>query len=194
MKQGKLFILSGQSGVGKNTILKSIISNHPDFHRAVTFTTRNPRLNEVPGEDHYFVYRKKFQDMIDNNELLEWAEVNGELYGTPKDQVTKILSSGHNAIMEIDVQGATNVKKLFPQTTLIFIKYEPGDLEQIIRSRIKNDPSRSKVSEKEILRRIQTAKSEAEYEKFYDFTVLNPEGKIDQATSEVEKIIQEHIN
>ena len=156
--KGKLFIISGQSGVGKNTILKALQKNHPDFHRAITFTTRDPRPDEIPGEDHFFVYQEKFQEMIKNHELLEWAEVHGNLYGTPKDQIEKALNAGSNVLMEIDVQGGLQIKKIIPEMVLIFIKYEEGDLEKIIRSRIAHDPSREKMSEDEIARRIATAR------------------------------------
>src|SRR3990172_5354575 len=101
--KGKLFILSGQSGVGKNTILEAIKSAHPEFHRAVTFTTRDPRPNEIPGEDHFFVYQEKFDEMIKKGEFLEYAQTHGEWYGTPKEQINDALDKNKNVIMEIDV-------------------------------------------------------------------------------------------
>ena len=191
--KGKLFIISGQSGVGKNTILKALQKNHPDFHRAVTFTTRDPRPDEVPGEDHFFVYQEKFKEMIKNNELLEWAEVHGQLYGTPKEQIEKAIAAGCNVLMEIDVQGGLQIKKIIPETVLMFIKYEEGDLEKIIRSRIAHDPSRQNTTEEEILRRIATAKKEANFEKEYDYSVINPEGQPEQAIEQVENIIKKEI-
>ncbi len=191
--KGKLFIISGQSGVGKNTILKALQKNHPDFHRAITFTTRDPRPDEIPGEDHFFVYQEKFQEMIKNHELLEWAEVHGNLYGTPKDQIEKALNAGSNVLMEIDVQGGLQIKKIIPEMVLIFIKYEEGDLEKIIRSRIAHDPSREKMSEDEIARRIATARKEAGFEKDYDYSVINPEGQPEQAIEQIENIIKKEI-
>lgn len=191
--KGKLFILSGQSGVGKNTILKAILAKHPEFHRSVTFTTREQRPEEVPGEDHYFVYPEKFQEMIQNGEFLEFAEVHGEMYGTPKEQIVKALESGKNVLMEIDVKGATQIKEKNPEAVLIFVKYEPGDLQNLIRSRLKNDPARGQVSEEEIQTRIATARKEAMSEKYYDYSVVNPEGHPEQAISEVEKIISDKI-
>lgn len=190
---GKLFILSGQSGVGKNTILKAVLEKHPDFHKAVTFTTRDPRPGEVPGEDHFFVYPEKFQEMINNGEFLEYAQVHSEYYGTPKEQIEQVLNNGKNILMEIDVQGARQVKKLMPNATLIFIKYEEGDLETVIRRRIANDPNRRNMDNEEIQRRIQTAQKEAEYEKFYDYSVMNPEGQPEEAIEEVEGIIKKEI-
>ncbi|KKQ17107.1 MAG: Guanylate kinase [Berkelbacteria bacterium GW2011_GWB1_38_5] len=189
MNKGKLFVISGQSGVGKNTILKKILVNHPEFHRVVTFTTRDPRPNEIPGEDHFFVYPEKFKEMIENNEFIEYAKVHDEMYGTPKEQVEEVLNAGRNAIMEIDVQGTMQVKKILPEAVLIFIKYEEGDLEQSIRHRIKNDQERGETTEEEIRCRIVSAQKEAEYEKYYDHVVTNPEGKPDEAVKEIEKII-----
>ena len=191
--KGNLFILSGQSGVGKNTILKAIQEKHPDFHWAVTYTTREPRSEEIPGEDHFFVYRDKFEGMIKNDEFLEYAQVHGEMYGTPKEQIAQALNNTKSVIMEIDVQGATQVKKAMTEAVLIFIKYEPGNLEEIIRRRIQNDPKRGETTEEEIQTRIATAKKEAGYEKYYDYSVVNPEGHPEKAIKEVEKIIDNKL-
>ena len=189
---GKLFIISGQSGVGKNTILKGVLEKHPEIHRAVTFTTRQIRPQEIPGEDHFFVYEEKFQDMIKNDEFLEYAEVHGEMYGTPKEQINLALEQKKDVLMEIDVQGAKQIKEKMPEAKLIFIKFEPGNLEQIIRKRIINDPNRGKTKEEEIKRRLESAKKENRDEKYYDFYVNNPEGNPEKAIEEVSKIIKEN--
>lgn len=191
--KGKLFILSGQSGVGKNTILEAICSAHPDFWRAVTYTTRDPRPNEIPGEDHYFVYQEKFAEMIKSGEFLEYAQNHGQWYGTPKAQVDKALSDGKNVIMEIDVKGATQVKKVMPEAVLIFIKYSGDNIEVAIRNRFVHDPARQQITEEEIQTRIATAKKEAGYENDYQYAVVNPEGHPEQAIREVEKIIKENM-
>lgn len=189
MNKGKLFILSGQSGVGKNTILQAIMKKHPEFHRVVTVTTREPRLEEIPGKDHFFVYPEKFQEMIKNNEFLEYAQVHNQLYGTEKKQVEDVLEIGKSALMEIDVQGVAQIKKILPEAITIFLKYDQKNLEKIIRQRIENDHARGKTTEEEINRRIESAYKEAEYEKYYDYTVINPEGHPEKAIEEVEKII-----
>jgi guanylate kinase len=194
MAKVRLFILSGQSGVGKNSILERITAAHPDFFRVVTYTTRDARPNEVPGEDHYFVYPDKFNQMIKAGEFLEYAENHGQMYGTPKDQVVDALAKGKNVLMEIDVKGATQVKKMMPEAVLIFIKYDSGDLDKIIRSRFKNDPTRKEISEQEIQTRINTAKDEASYEKHYDYSVINAEGKLDEAVIEIETIIRKELS
>lgn len=190
--QGKLFILSGQSGVGKNTILKAILAEHPEIQRVVTFTDRDPRPEEIPGEDHYFIYKEKFNEMIKKGEFLEYAETHGNFYGTPKEQIDKVLKEGKKVIMEIDVKGAKNIKDKYHPVT-IFIKYDPGDIDRLIRHRLTNDPNRKGISEEEIQTRIATAKKEAEYEKDYDYAVVNPEGQPEKAILEVEKIIDQEI-
>lgn len=193
MNKGKLFILSGQSGVGKNTIMQAIIKNNPNFHRAVTFTTRKPRIGEVNGMDHFFTDDNTFEKMIINNEFLEYAKVHNLYYGTPKKQIVDALENGKNVIMEIDVQGAQQVKEKMPEMISIFIQYEPGEIDQLIRKRIANDPHRKNLNEDEIQQRIISAKEEAEYIKYYDYTVTNPEGHPEKAIGEVEKIIMENI-
>lgn len=190
--KGKLFILSGQSGVGKKTILFELLQRHPEFHHVVTYTTREARPNEVPGEDHFFVYPEKFEEMVQNGEFIEHTAVHGNLFGTPKEQIDKALKNGKNVLMEMDVNGVTNIKERYQPVT-IFLKYEVGNLEDLIRHRIKNDPARKATTEEEIQTRITTAKKEAEYEKDYDYAVVNPEGHPEQAIAEVEKIIKDNL-
>src|SRR3990167_2740995 len=131
--------------------------------------------------------------MIKNGEFLEYAKTHGEMYGTPKEQIEKALENEKNVLMEIDVKGARQVKKIMPETILIFIKYEGDNIDQVIRNRIKNDPSRGQTTEEEIQTRIATARKEAEYEKEYDYSVVNPEGRPEEAIEEAERIIQNEL-
>lgn len=193
MKQGKLFILSGQSGVGKNTILKALIENHPDCHRAVTCTTRERRDGEINGKDHFFIKENDFSEKMKSGYFLECAKVHHWHYGTPLEQITDALKGGKSVFMEIDVQGVAQIKEKMPDAVTIFIKFENGKVEKLIRKRILNDPSRKNVTEDEILKRIESAKNEAEYIKNYDFTVTNPEGHPEKAIEEIEKIITQNI-
>lgn len=193
MRKGKLFILSGQSGVGKNTIMKEVIKNHPNFHRAVTCTTREPRSNEVDGKDHIFLSDDDFQNKINENYFLECAKVHNWHYGTPLKQITDAIESGKNVLMEIDVQGVEQIKEKMPEAVTIFIQFEKGRLEELIRHRIENDITRKNVTEAEIQKRIESAKKEAEYIKYYDFTVTNPEGHPEKGIEAVEKIIKSII-
>lgn len=194
MKKGKYFILLGQSGVGKNTILRAVLKNHPDFWRVVTYTTRDPRPEEIPGEDHYFVYAEKFAEMIEKGEFLEHAETHGFSYGTPKKEVLKALGDGKNIIAEIEYQGALQIKKVMPEVIAIFIKYPEGDLKEMIRHRLKNDSGRGEVTEEEIERRYQTALKEKEYIDRFDYQVTNFENQPEKAIAEVEMIIAENLS
>lgn len=189
-KIGKLFIISGQSGVGKNTLIKDVLKLQPDLHKVITYTTRDPRPSEVPNVDHFFVYKEKFAEMIKNNEFIEYAKVHDEMYGTPKKQVEDILALGKNALMEIDVQGAKQVKEIMPDAVLIFIKYEDGNLEENIRRRLNNDSNRGKVLESDILKRLESAQKEKQYEKYYDYSVINYEGNPQLAVLKILNIIK----
>ena len=193
--KGKLFILSGQSGVGKKLILEKVREHQPALTRIASYTTREQRLNEIPGEDHYFVYREKFEEMIKNGELMEHAVVHNQLFGYPKKPIDDALAAGKNVLIEMDVQGVTNIWDKYNPVT-IFIKYntpQDGDLETLVRNRIKNDPGRGEVPEAEILERIATAKREITYEKNYKYSIINPEGHPEVATREVENIIKKEL-
>jgi len=190
--KGKLFILSGQSGVGKKLILEKVREHRPDLVRVASYTTREQRPNEIPGEDHYFVYREKFEEMIKNGELMEHAVVHNQLFGYPKKPIDDALGAGKNILIEMDVQGVTNIWDKYNPVT-IFISYQEGDLEALIRNRIKNDPGRGEVPEADIQERIVTAKREATYEKNYKYKVTNPEGHPEVAIAEVENIIKKEL-
>ena len=118
---GKLFVISGSSGVGKGTLIKEFLNRHSDFKLSVSCTTRKAREGEVHGENYFFLTREEFLSKIENDEFLEWAEFSGNIYGTQKAYVQEKLALGKNMILEIDTKGALNVKKIMPEATLIFI-------------------------------------------------------------------------
>lgn len=120
MGKGKLFVLSGPSGVGKGTVLDKLLSDFKDVQYSVSATTRKPRPGEKDGVDYFFLSREKFFKMVENNEFIEWAEVHNNYYGTPKIFVDKCLAEGKDVILEIDIQGARQVKKLYPDAIFIF--------------------------------------------------------------------------
>jgi len=187
----KIFILSGQTGIGKNYLLKKILLQTPSLQKVVTCVPREPRPGEVEGFDHYFISKEEAQKMLEQDEYIEHAIVHGRLYGTPKKEIERIQTTGRNAIMEIDVQGVEQIKKKIPNVVTIFVKYQEGDLEQLIRNRIANDHSRD-FSEQEILKRVESARKEAEYIKDYDYVVVNPEGRPEKAVEEIKKIIESY--
>jgi len=188
----KIFILSGHSGVGKNTIFRLLERDLSDFFRVVTCTTRKPRPGEVDGKDYFFLTDQEFKDRIAENRFLEYAHVHDWFYGTPLDEIEKAEKLGKNILLTIDVQGATKIKRERPETIIIFLKYAGDNLEQLIRDRIGRESARD-LSEDEVKRRIVSAKKEAEYVKYYDFVVENPEGHPEAAVEEIEGIIESKL-
>jgi guanylate kinase len=170
-RQARLVVLSGPSAVGKGTLANHIISNNSDeFDLSVSATTRNPRPGEVQARSYFFVSDEEFSRMLAANELLEWATVHQQSrYGTPRSQVERSLASGKHVLLEIDVQGAFQVKKSFPSAILIFVN--PPSFQEL-ENRME---SRGTESPNERLRRLETAKSELSQADLFDFQVINDE-------------------
>ena len=182
-KNSKLFVISGPSGVGKDTILNQMKKIYPSNHYVVTVTTRKKRINEIDGKDYFFVTNEKFQDMIDSNEFLESATVYNNNYGVPKNQVFLALSQNKNVIIKADIQGAKTIKNTIDGTTTIFIN--PPDISKLA------DHLSSRMSEsKESFRlRMETSLLEIESQNEFDHVVNNPEGKINQTLKKINSII-----
>lgn len=164
--KGKLFIVSGPSGSGKSTITKKVrdILNIP---LSISATTRKPRVGEVDGVDYYFLTTNEFEKKIENDEFFEYANVHGNYYGTLISQIDKKLELGQNVILEIDVQGGIIAKSKRPDAILIFCRTED---ENILENRLR---ARNTDSEEIILKRLENAKKELEYEKKYDYVIVN---------------------
>lgn len=177
---GKLFVISGSSGVGKGTVIKEFLRKHPEFKLSVSCTTRNPREGEVHGENYFFLSREEFTACIERGEFLEWAEFSGNMYGTQRTYVDRKLAEGKNLILEIDTQGALKVKKVMPEATLIFIL--PPSLEEL-EARLRG---RHTESEEAIQKRLGSIKMEMENAKNFDFQIVND--SIENAVAELEKI------
>ena len=141
---GNLFVISGSSGVGKGTVIKELLRIHPDLKLSVSCTTRKPREGEVHGKNYFFLSREEFLNCVENNEFLEWAEFSGNLYGTQKQYIIEKLEAGKNLILEIDTQGALNVKKIMPEALLIFI-LPPSIKELESRLRGRNTESEADI-------------------------------------------------
>ncbi|EPZ39298.1 guanylate kinase [Anoxybacillus ayderensis] len=167
-ERGLLIVLSGPSGVGKGTVRKALFSQ-PDIQLqySISVTTRKPREGEVDGVDYFFKTREQFEQMIRQNELLEWAEYVGNYYGTPIEYVEKTLQEGKDVFLEIEVQGAMQVRKVFPEALFIFLA--PPSLSEL-RKRIE---MRGTESEDLIRDRLQAAKEELEMMDAYDYVVEN---------------------
>jgi guanylate kinase len=169
-ERGLLIVLSGPSGVGKGTVRKAIFSEpNTQFQYSISMTTRQPREGEVDGVDYFFKSRDEFEDLIKNNKLLEWAEYVGNYYGTPIDYVESTLQAGKDVFLEIEVQGALQVRKAFPEGLFIFLA--PPSLKEL-KNRI---ITRGTESEELIRNRMNVAKEEIELMDAYDYVVENDE-------------------
>lgn len=186
-KRGLLIVLSGPSGVGKGTVRAAIFSKEEQkFVYSISATTRLPRTGETDGGDYFFKTREEFEQMIQNKQLLEYAEYVGNYYGTPLEYVENTLATGKDVFLEIDVQGAIQVRELMPDGVFIFLT--PPDLNEL-ESRIVN---RGTDSDEVIAKRMKTAREELELMKYYDYSVVND--TVDNAVQKIEAIIQtEHL-
>lgn len=179
---GKLYVISGSSGVGKGTVISEFLNKHPNFKLSISCTTRGKREGEQDGINYFFLSKEEFKKFIDNNEFLEWAEFSGNHYGTKKAFVEKCLSRGENLILEIDTKGALNVKKLMPEATLIFIA--PPSIEEL-EARLRG---RHTETEEAIQKRLASIKSEIENSKHYDYVVIND--TVENAVKRIEEIVK----
>lgn len=165
--RGTLFVISGPSGVGKSTLVREALSELDNFTRSTSATTRSARTGEVQGKNYHFLSETEFKKMIENKQLLEWVEYCGYYYGTPVKFVEDNLSKGINVVLEIEVIGAMKVKKTMPDAYLIFITVsDTVQLEKRLRKR-------ATECETVILNRIEKAKEEMKYEKYYDCIIIN---------------------
>ena len=177
----KLYVISGSSGVGKGTVLKGFMEKHPDFMLSVSCTTRKPREGEQDGVNYFFLSKEEFTKNIEEDKFLEWAEFAGNYYGTKKKYIKQCLDNGMNVILEIETNGALQVKKKMPEAVLIFIAPPSlGELEHRLRGRHTED-------EATIQKRLGEVKKELECAKKYDYTVIND--TVENAINCIEKII-----
>lgn len=181
-KKGTLVLFSGPSGVGKDTVLEVVLNKNKELQKSISLTTRDKRENEIDGKDYYFISQTQFEDMINNNEVLEFAKYGKNFYGTPKAPIDKWLSEGKTIILKIEVQGAKKVKELYPDAVGIFIT--PPSMDELEKRLY----SRGTESEDDIKRRLDIAKNEMEKSVDYDYLVVNDE--IDLASDKVLDIVK----
>ena len=176
--QGVLLVVSGPSGTGKGTICQILREQLPDLGYSISVTTRQPRVGEVDGKSYFFKTVPEVQEMIAKGELLEYAEVYGNYYGTPRKYVMDLLQSGHDVLLEIDIQGALQIKERFPEGVFVFIV--PPSLDELSARIYK----RGTDSEEVIKRRMASAASELTYAAKYDYIIVN-----DIATKAANKVL-----
>lgn len=179
--RGVLIVISGPSGAGKGTICKALLEKHENIYLSVSATTRNPREGEVEGVNYYFLTKEDFKVKVENNGFLEYANVHGNFYGTPKVNVENMLEEGKDVILEIDIQGALQVKENFSEGVFIFIL--PPSMEELKQRIIK----RGSETEESLMTRFKNAYKEINYVSKYNYAVVNDD--LDLAVSKVESII-----
>lgn len=182
MSKGFLLIISGPAGTGKGTVCKELLRRNKDIVFSVSATTRKPREGEIDGVNYYFVNEEKFKSMIENDEFLEYAYVHTNYYGTPKKFVLEQIEKGEIVLLEIDVQGAMQIKKNYPEAVFIFLL--PPTMEELKNRIIK----RGTESEEDINRRYENAFKELDFVDNYDYFVIND--VIEDAVADIEAIIK----
>ena len=180
--KSKYYAFSAPSGAGKTTIIKHLLEKYDNLSVSVSATTRAMRKGEVEGIDYYFLKREQFEKYIKDDKFLEYEKVHSDYYGTLKEKVQQLVDSGKTVLFDIDVNGALNIKKNYPETELIFIK--PPSIAILIE-RLKKRKSETEESLKKRLQRIDYEYSKAE---LFDYIVINDD--LDKAVSEVEAIIR----
>ena len=183
-RKGRLFVLSGPSGVGKDAVLSKIRRFERPYFFTTTATTRPMRSGERDGVDYIFLDCGAFRRMIERGELLEWAEVYGNLYGVPKSQVIEARDRGLDVIVKVDVQGANTIKRMMPEATLIFLA--PPDMPALER-RLR---SRKTETEADFMLKLETAGEEVKEAHRFDHRVVNHDDGIEEAASAIDRIIR----
>jgi guanylate kinase len=178
----RLSVITGPSGVGKGTLVSQLLARHPRIWLSVSATTRPPRPGEVEGENYFFLSREHFERQVAAGGFLEWAEFAGNLYGTPREPVERQLQAGRPVLLEIELEGARQVRRSFPAGFQVMIT--PPSLEELER-RIRG---RGTDAEEAIQRRLERARVELAAEAEFDATLVN--GDLPQALAELEELLQ----
>ena len=179
----KLLVISGSSGVGKGTVIKSLLEKCPDLNLSISCTTRNKREGEVHGVNYFYLTQEEFDNAVAQDEFLEWAKFSGNCYGTKKSYIEECLANKKNVLLEIDTQGALQIKEKMPEALLIFIA--PPSFEEL-EARLRG---RHTETEEAIQKRLKCVKSELENSKQYDYVIVND--KVENAVEKILKIIGE---
>ena len=189
MKRGKIIAISAPSGTGKTTIIKEVLKSFPEIVFSVSATTRAKRENEVDGKHYYFITEEEFKKKIENDEFIEWEKFYDYYYGTYKSFVENVTNQGKSIILEIDVNGALNLKKIYPDAALIYIV--PPSIEELTR-RLKN---RNTEGKSDLQKRIKRATMELSLKDKFDYLVenINLEKALERTKFLIEKITKKEI-
>ena len=181
MKKGRIFVISAPSGTGKSTVVEGLLHRFPHLTYSVSCTTRPPRAEERQDVDYHFVDRDTFMSMIRDGDFVEWAEVYGELYGTPRRQLKEAVKKGLDIVLDIDVQGGVAIKDAFPEAVTIFLL--PPSLE-VLEERL---AGRATDSPEQVRLRLENARNEMAYRDRYDHRIVND--RVDRALDDLAKLI-----
>ena len=184
-KKGKLFVFSAPSGSGKTTIIKNVLSEFPELSFSISATTRTKRVTEENEIDYFFLSVDEFKAKAENDEFLEWGKFFGYYYGTLKKLVFEKINAGNSIVLEVDVKGALNIKKVYHDSVLIFIS--PPSIEEL-KNRLKN---RKTESDEDFQKRIERAEMELNYREKFDYNVYNY--NLEDAKLEVNEIIKSEL-
>ncbi|QLG86844.1 guanylate kinase [Chitinibacter bivalviorum] len=182
MAKGNLFVVTAPSGAGKTTLVAALLAADANVQLSISYTTRAPRAGEVDGKDYHFVEREQFERMISAGELLEHAEVYGNYYGTSQVWINEAINTGRDILLEIDWQGAQQVRRLFPEAIGLFVL--PPSLETL-ESRLRN---RGKDSDEVINKRMAVAREECSHVDEFDFVIVNEH--IDDAVRDIVSVVR----
>lgn len=182
-KQRRLVVVSGPSGAGKDTVIACLMQKHPEISLSISATTRKPRVGEADGVNYFFLTQEKFEDKISHGEMLEYANYCGNYYGTPKSEVDSRIDNDKTVVLVIEVQGAANIKKQYPECTTIFIS-PPSTDELVNRLR-----GRGTESDDVIEGRLTRAREEMALAENYDYRVIND--KIEDCADDIYNILKE---
>lgn len=180
--RGILIVVSGFSGAGKGTIVRKLVSENEKISLSISMTTRNPREGEVNGRDYFFVTKEEFEEAINNGDMIEYASYVGNYYGTPKKYVNDMLMKGHDVILEIETQGAAQVKNRFPEAVTVFVTPPSAD---VLFNRLS---ARGTETEEVVLKRMKRAYEETAFIDGYDFLLVNDD--LDTCVEELKNIIK----
>ncbi len=184
LKQGLLFVLSAPSGTGKDTVINALKEQGMDFHVVASVTTRAPRPGESDGHPYYFVSQEQFQGMVERNELIEYAQVHGNWYGQPMQQIQDNLQQGRDVLLKIDVQGAATVRKKVPGAIYIFLV--PGSVEELVERLV----NRQTENSEERQRRLADAEHELAQREHYEYVIENRQGRLEEAVENLKAIMR----
>jgi len=180
--KGSLIVISGPAGSGKGTVVRLLLQDE-SYKVSISTTSRQPRADDIPGVTYNFVSSEEFLEMITNGELAEFAEYVGNFYGTPIKSVEELLKSGKNVILEIETQGALQIKSRFPEAILIWLS--PPDYETL-EARLRG---RGTNTDEDINRRLTAAKREMQFIPYYDYIVVNEKGLANEAAEKIREIV-----